>query len=216
MELILEEIIEAHRLKNLATADGFVHTEINEAWHGSKQSGRIAHDDLVKRSRMTGHKNVPLVEGHFCHKTHNVNFCLVINDFLMRHDAEEDSEHLCATARENHKFEVDEAAHQFVGVNLRWDCEKRTARLSMDGCMEQALLEFQHAKPKVPCHAPSWCERPHCGQRVQHAQTDDTDTLGALQINHVQKIAGKLLCCVRAVDPTMLHAINAVGAHNAV
>ena len=78
----------------------------------------------------------------------------------------------------------------------------------MDGHIEQALLEFQHPQLKVPHHAPSHHEPPKCGQRTQHAKIDDADELDLLQINHTQQVIGKLLHCGRAVDPTMLHAIN--------
>ena len=208
MELIPEDIIVAYNLRQLATADGFVYAEINKAWYGLKQSGRIAHEDLVKHLSSAGYVKVPLVEGYFRHETRNIDFCLVVDDFLIRYNNDEDLEHLCAAVRQHYKFKVDEEAQQFVGINLRWDYEKRTVRLSMEGYVEQALLEFQHASPKVPYHAPSRYERPNYGQKVQYAKADDTNDLEASQVNYIQKVVGKLLYYARAVDPTMLHAIN--------
>lgn len=78
----------------------------------------------------------------------------------------------------------------------------------MDGYVKQALMELEHTTQIIPCHAPSRYALPKYGARIQYAKVDKTAPLGADKINFIQRAVGKLLYYARAVDPTMLHALN--------
>lgn len=45
--LIPQQIIEHYKLDKVVE-NGFVYAKINKAWYGLKQSGKIAHNDLVQ------------------------------------------------------------------------------------------------------------------------------------------------------------------------
>ena len=49
---------------------------------------------------------------------------------------------------------------------------------------------------------------PQFGSKVQFAKVDLSAKLPKDKITHAQKVVGKLLCHARAVDPTMMHAVN--------
>jgi hypothetical protein len=161
----------------------------------------------VERLDEAGYKKT-MVEGYFKHETRDISFTLVVDDFLIKYVKDEDLEHLNAAIRKYYTFKVDTEAKQYVGINLKWDYAKRTVRLSMDGYVKQALLEFEHAAPSVPYHAPSRYIPPNYGARVQFAKVDTTQPLGKKEITYIQRVVGKLLYYARAVDHTMLHAIN--------
>ena len=160
---------------------------------------------MVERLAADGHIKDPLVKGFFKHKEQNVDFTLVVDDFLVQHTHKEDLDHLAASVRKHHNFKVDEDTKQCVGISLNWDHNRQTVRLSMPGCIKQALKEFQHAGPSILHHAPSGCETIQCGQQVQFAEVDCTNPISARQTNHVQKVIGKPLYCARAVNSTVLH-----------
>lgn len=208
LDLIPPDFIEAYKLRDLATPDGFVYARVNKAWYGLKQAGKIAHDDLVARLAEAGYKKAPLVEGYFTHETRSISFTLVVDDFLIKYERKEDLEHLREAIGKYYTFKVDEEAKQYVGIHLNWDYTKRTVRLSMDGYVKQALLEFQHPTPKKHYYAPSRYTPPSYGQKVQFAKVDETAPLTGEKINFIQRVVGKLLYYARAVDPTMLHALN--------
>ena len=48
IKLILQRIIDHYNLNDIIDDKGFVYAKINKAWFGLKQSGKIAHDDLVQ------------------------------------------------------------------------------------------------------------------------------------------------------------------------
>ena len=78
----------------------------------------------------------------------------------------------------------------------------------MEGCIAQALLEFQHAVPENRHHAPSRRIMPKCGAKVQCTHVDNSESLNKAQMKFAQKVVGEPLNHARAVDPTVLHAVN--------
>ena len=112
---------------------------MNKAWCRLKQAGKTAHDDLAGRLAEGGHHKAGLLEGCFQHETCDINFALVVDDFLVQHNNNEDLEHLVKTVQKCCEFKADAEAKQFVGIQLQWDCDKQTERLSMPGHIKQAL-----------------------------------------------------------------------------
>ena len=208
LSLIPEGIVAAYNLRDIATPDGYVYARVNKAWYGLKQAGRIAHDDLVERLAEAGYRKVGMVEGYFRHESRPIDFTLVVDDFLIKYVNNEDLKHLQDAIEKYYKFKVDLEAKQYVGINLKWDYNNRTVRLSMDGYVEQALLELEHSGPRRPHYAPSRYDMPRYGEKVQYAKIDQTSPLALKQVRFIQRAVGKLLYYARAVDPTMLHAIN--------
>jgi hypothetical protein len=208
LDLIPPEFAKEYKLYDLATRDGYVYARVNKAWYGLKQAGKIAHDDLVERLAEAGYHKVGLVEGYFRHETRDIDFTLVVDDFLVKYTKDEDLQHLEAAVKKYYKFKIDTEAKQYVGINLKWDYNKRTVRLSMDGYVKQALAELEHVAASIPHHAPSRYTLPKFGERIQFAKVDMTPALSKLKITYIQRVIGKLLYYARAVDPTMLHVTH--------
>lgn len=51
---------------------------------------------------------------------------LVVDDFLIKYTNEKDLEHLRNTISQQYKFKVDLDAKQYVGINLKWNYNRRT------------------------------------------------------------------------------------------
>ena len=82
----------------------------------------------------------------------------------------------------------------------------------MPGHVKQALAEFEFLASDTPCCAPSKCNTPAHGKSIQCAHADDTEPLDKPKIQCMQRVIGKLLHHARAVDPTMMHAINHIAS----
>ena len=78
----------------------------------------------------------------------------------------------------------------------------------MPGYVQEALLKFQHHYEESRHSSPS----PHVpiqyGQKMQMANIDDSDPLTKTQVKLLQQVCGQFLYYARAVDATMLHALN--------
>ena len=55
-DLIPQAIKDHCGLEQLTAQDNCVHARVAKAWHGLKQAGKIAHDNLVQRLEEHGHK----------------------------------------------------------------------------------------------------------------------------------------------------------------
>ena len=173
-----------------------------------KHSGKIAHDDLVEHLKKDGYSKTT-TEGLFKHQTRNIAFTLVVDDFAIKYTDAADADHLIQYIRKKYKkFKVDWDAKQYIGINLKWDYDQNTVELSMQGYVEQALIELEHNMPKQNHKGPSKAIQRVYGQKVQYAETDDSLPMTPIEIKLKQQAVGKFLFYARAIDNTMLHALN--------
>ena len=131
-----------------------------------------------------------------------------MDHFGIKYTQQSDVDHLVAAVRDKYPFKVDWEAKQYVGIHLKWDYTKRELRTSMDGYVEQALKEFKHVTPKQHYKGPSRIDHPTYGQKVQYVKIDNSPKLPPALIKYIQQVTGKFLYYVRAIDNTMIHAIN--------
>ena len=78
----------------------------------------------------------------------------------------------------------------------------------MDGYVESALKEFEHLFPQQFYYSPSHYDQPNYKKPTQYAKYDTSPTLKPSAIKFIQKVTGKFLFYARAIDNTMLHALN--------
>jgi hypothetical protein len=84
MDLIPPAFARAYNLYDLAAKDNYIYARVNKAWYGLKQAGKIAHDDLVQHLEAEGYTKT-MVEGYFRHETRDIDFTLVVDDFLIKY-----------------------------------------------------------------------------------------------------------------------------------
>ena len=82
----------------------------------------------------------------------------------------------------------------------------------MNGYVAQALKEFEHSIPKQHFKGPSKIDRPDYGQKVQYVKIDDSPDISPAMAKFIQRVTGKFLFYARAIDNTMLHALNDIAA----
>mmetsp|Transcript_6798 Transcript_6798/g.12795 ORF Transcript_6798/g.12795 Transcript_6798/m.12795 type:complete len:338 (-) Transcript_6798:2268-3281(-) len=78
-----------------------------------------------------------------------------------------------------------------------------------------ALKKFHHTPPTHPQHAPAKWTQPTYGAKIQYASNDTSPACTANEKLQIQKITGTLLYYARAVDPTMLVALNDISHEQA-
>ena len=83
----------------------------------------------------------------------------------------------------------------------------------MPGYVHKALHRFQHVAPKRQQHSPSAWSAPVYGASQQFAAPEDSsDPLNDTEIKHIQAVTGTLLYYARAVNKTMLLALNSIAS----
>jgi len=214
VSLIPPAIIDHYKLKPLIH-NGYIYARIKKAWYGLKQSGKIAHDDLVQQLGEHGYYKSKYTEGLFLHKTRNIAFTLVVDDFAIKYCDKKDVDHLLDCIREKYPVKVDWEAKQYIGINLEWNYTDRTVGLSMQDYVAQALAQFKHTKPTQFHYGPSRIDPIQYGAKIQYNKPTDTRAISETDYKFIQQVTGKFLFYARAVDPTMLHALNCIACGGA-
>ena len=77
--------------------------------------------------------------GHFKHITREISFTLAVDDFGIKYKDKAIIDHLIASIRKHYPIKFDMNPTQYIGINLKWDYQKRELLCSMDGYVESAL-----------------------------------------------------------------------------
>jgi len=208
---IPNEIKHEYKLHTLVHTDGFVYTEIRRGMYGLPQAGIVANKDLQKHLQPFGYHSVPHTPGLWKHNTRNITFALVVDDFAIKYTNQHDLQHLQNALQQRYTITIDMDAKLYCGIHLKWDYKQSTCELSMPDYISKLLHKLQHKPPEKPVHSPYNWTPPQYGQTIQTPVRDPQGpTLDEHNKRRVQSIIGSLLYYARAVDPTILPAINTI------
>eukprot|EP00957_Ditylum_brightwellii_P111538 8507805-Ditylum_brightwellii.AAC.1 len=99
----------------------------------------------------------------------------------------------------------------FCSITLRWNYATRSVNLSNPEHIQDALDKFHHELPSKAEHTAHVCIMSWYSRGPQmFPLPDEAPTLPKDQKTHIQKLLRTLLFYTRAVDPTMLLALNAI------
>ena len=111
---------------------------------------------------------------------------------------------------------VDPSGSKYCGLTIKWNYPGKYVDISMPNSVLKDLERFQHPIPTRPQHSHHKWLAPMYGAKMQYSPTDSTaPNLDKRDITCVQSIAGTFLYIARAVDPTMIVALNEIGADQA-
>jgi hypothetical protein len=130
--LILTEIMVEYALADLVH-NGFIYCIIKKGMYGLPQSGILANNLLKKRLEPHGYYECTHTPGLWRHKTQEITFTLVVDDFGIKQTSKADSDHLIATLRQYYGLKVDRTGSLYCGVTMKWDYGQRIVDLSMYG-----------------------------------------------------------------------------------
>jgi hypothetical protein len=147
------------------------------------------------------------------HDSRPISFTLVVDDFGVKYVGREHIDHLINALKQAYDLHVDWEGSFMLGMSLKWNYNKRHVDLSMPNYIKKALLKFLHSKPRRHQAQPHPWTPPNYGAKVQYTQpSDPLPILSTKDTKRIQEIVGTFLYYARAVDPTMLVALNDIGS----
>eukprot|EP00804_Cyclotella_cryptica_P018370 CCRYP_015487-RA/>CCRYP_015487-RA protein AED:0.13 eAED:0.11 QI:0/0/0/1/0/0.5/2/0/1281 len=209
---IPQEIITLYKLEQIATADGWVYIRVDRGMYGLPQSGSLGHDLLEQRLNAEGYFQSRLAPGLWKHKTRNIQFVLVVDDFGIKYIKQQDMDHLITSLRKYYDVSVDMEGREFVKIELDWDYEQGKVHLSMKPYLLKALRQFDNLVPRKKQDSPYPHVPPKYGLKQQFAEYDSSPDVGKDKQKEIQTITGKFLWYARAVDNTMLAPLSELAA----
>ena len=209
---IPDDVIAKHNMLAYSV-NGAVIVEINKGIYGLPQAGILAQDRLVKHLAEHGYHQAKHTPCLFKHDTNSVTFTLVVDDFGIKYTNDADADHLMTVLRKLYVMTEDrDTTQKYVGITITHDRKARTITLSMPGYVQKALVRF--SKQNITgANSPLIYIPPVIGPGPQMTPEDnpaDLEPVDAKTKTYVQEVTGVFLFYSRAVDPTMLTAVNKI------
>jgi hypothetical protein len=206
--MIPKEVMNEYNVTQYMDENGYAYVEITGAIYGLAQSGYLANQDLIKNLAPFGYYPSKRTPGLWHHTTRPTKFSLVVDDFGVKYVNKNDAQHLLDAIKANYPVKADWTGSKYIGIDLEWRYEQGEVKTSMKGYVPKGLKEFQHPPPRKPVNGPTPYTPPVYGKTVQYAPLEEARTFTDKQIQQVQAVCGKFLYPARAVDNTMMHALN--------
>ena len=95
------------------------------------QAGKIANDKLKLHLAKFGYEPASITSGLWRHQTLPLQFSLVVDDFGIKYERQEDITHILDALKTIYKISEEWDGKLYCGLNLEWDYDKREVLVSM-------------------------------------------------------------------------------------
>mmetsp|Transcript_11265 Transcript_11265/g.15885 ORF Transcript_11265/g.15885 Transcript_11265/m.15885 type:complete len:463 (+) Transcript_11265:115-1503(+) len=217
LKYIPTDIMKRYNVKSLVI-DGYIYVQINKGMYRLKQAAILAYNNLVSKLETYGYKpvfhNLTIWTHTLCH----TQFCLCVDDFGVKYYNKDDGNHLINSLKHNYNVTVDWDGRHFCGFTFEWEYKKGYVNVSMPGYIKDVLKRFNHPLPSRPQYSP------HIFQPVIYSKPGKSQLATTIPqsppldkhgIRFVQGVVGCLLYYARALDGTMLAALNEISTTQA-
>ena len=106
LDIIQEEIIQQYNLRNLEHK-GFVYMEIEKGMYGLPQAGKFSNDKLKLHLAKFVYEPAPITPGLWMHQNLRLQVSLVVDDFGIKYERQEDITHLLDALKTIYKISED-------------------------------------------------------------------------------------------------------------
>ena len=108
------------------------------------------------------------------HITKKTCFTLVVDNFAIKYTNLDDAKHLIDALKKYYVITIDWNATKYIGLTIEWDYTKGKVHVHMPVYLPNALLQFNHLKPKKKQNLPHPHVIPQYGTKIQYASDADT------------------------------------------
>ena len=203
-----QDIIDKYNLDLKVSATGYIYIEIKKGMPGLKQAALLAYEHLKNSLAPYGYYPIPGTAGLWEHKSRPTKFCLCVDDFGVKYWSKEDKEHLCNSIGANFRFTINYEGKNYCGLTLDWQYKLGYVDISMPKFVPAALKRLMYIPKVSPQYSPHKHVPIHYGKQHQYAPSNDHPKLDAKGRKHIQSIVRSFLYHARALDYTLLPAIN--------
>ena len=176
-----------------------------------KQARRIANGRLKEHLDKYGYHPCPHTPALWTHKSCNITFALVVDDFGVKYVGKEKIDHLAQALWDQYEITVDDDS-KFLGLTIKFNYANKTVNISMPGYVKKALLRFQHIAQRQQQAPHQWNQTVY-GRKTQFTPKPDTSPpVSASAKTLIQQVVGTFLYYGLAMDFTMLVALSSIGS----
>merc|ERR1712197_338488 len=103
LKQIPRSIQDQYQLHSIVDHHGYVYAKIKKALYGLKESGRIAHEDMIDHLASFGYHESKFTKGPFKHDNRDISFTLVV-DFGLKWTKEADLNRLISALKQKYEM----------------------------------------------------------------------------------------------------------------
>ena len=152
------------------------------------------------------------------HETRPTKFCICVDDFGIKYFSKADAEHLFESLGKHYKYTTDWDGQNYCGLTFHWNYEEGYVDVSMPGYVREALIRLGYKPHKNPQYSPHFhvpIQYGKKGTRQYNNAPDETPTLSPKGTKYIQSTTGSFLFYARAIDSTILPALNGIASEQA-
>ena len=140
-------------------------------------------------------------------------FVVCVDDFGVKYFSKDDANHLLSALAHHYQYTVDWSGSHFCGYDFDWHYDDGFVDLSMPSSVPNILKRFNHQFSK-PQYSPHEFVPIQFGskQRQLAMQPDTSPLLDEKETKFVQSVVGSLLYHGRALDASILPALNTISS----
>ena len=213
-----EDIRQRYNLDSIVH-NNFIYIRIKKGLFGLKQSALLAYQQLSAILKEGGYTPIIGSLGMWKHPTKRVLFNLCVDDFGVKYYDKNDVNDLISLIQSKYTVKADWTGKNFLGYSLDWQYDKGHVNLTMPTYIPNLLKKLQHLHPNTPQYSPHDfvpIKFSAKGDRQFMQQPDTSPHLKHEDIKWVQSAIGSLLYYARALDNTILPALNQLGTEQAL
>jgi hypothetical protein len=187
---------------------------VDKGMYGLPQAGLLAKQELQDHLALGGYHQSATVPCLFIHESNGVMFSLVVDDFGVTYTDPAGAEHLHQHLAKRYPLRANWTPTKYLGLTIVFDYTARSVSLSMPGYIAKVIHRFQRLLSLGAAQAASSSiyVPPTYGQSTQYTKIDDTQPLSKADILEIQELVGCILFYARAIDATMLPAVNHISS----
>ena len=210
-----QDIRDQYNINNIVHTNNFVYIRINKGMYGLKQAAVLAYQNLVHVMKAHGYQPCPLSTGVWTHVSRPTKFCVCVDDFAIKYQNQDDADHLLRALKQHYNITTDWTGEEYCGLSIKWNYKHQYVDVSMPGYIDKVLLHHEKT-PLKPTFTPHSYNTPVYGKATQYAPPpDDTPPLPPDRKTRIQAVVGSLLYYARAIDGSLLPALNEISASQA-
>ena len=215
IKYIPDNTIKKYNLNHLIH-NNHVLVKLHKTIYGLPEAGRIAQEKLYQHLEKYDYYASPDYPGIIKHKTRNIMFSLVVDDFGIKYSLKEDATHLINALRDKYDIKINWEGNKYVGFTIlknNWNDNNRSLSISMPNYVKEHLEQLNIQLIKQT-DSPAIYTPPSYGkQTIVDEKVDEDPICSPENVKYLQRICGIFLYYARAVDPTMLTAIGKIAAN---
>ena len=210
VELIPPEFLSKYNLQHKVYNE-FIWIRIVKTMYGLPQAVKLSNNLLRSRLATDGYYELPHTPGLWKHVTRPVWFTLVVDDFGVKYVDIDNAQHLMKSLQKHYEVEEHWTCSLYCGIELYWKYEHGVLDTKMSRYCLKNLQKYNHLKPRKKQDCPY---EPHPRKYVKEEQNilpeNNLTQLSKEDKTQVQQVVGSFLYYARAVDNTILVALNAI------